>query len=166
MNAPSVQQALEEKLRAMTQDAALRVTGAGRTDAGVHALGQVASFRTRARIPTHGFLRGLNSLLPPDIAVVACEEVPGEVDARRGARGRLYRSRILNRTARSALRHNFVWPLPAPRLDLARMQKAAVPLVGRHDFAAFRAADCERKTTTRTLWRLEVTASSDEIAIE
>src|SRR5262249_39256809 len=87
MNAPSVQQALEERLREMTQDAALRVTGAGRTDAGVHALGQVASFRTRARIPTHGFLRGLNSLLPPDIAVVACEEVPGEFDARRSARG-------------------------------------------------------------------------------
>jgi tRNA pseudouridine38-40 synthase len=165
-NAPSIQQTVEERLQQMTQEPTLLLRGAGRTDAGVHALGQVASFVTRARIPTHGFLRGLNSLLPRDVSVRECREVPAGFDARRSARGKHYRYRILNRQARSALRDRFVWHIPAPVLDHEAMQAAAAPLRGRNDFAAFRAADCERKTTVRTLLRLEVTRADDEIVID
>ena len=157
---------LEEKLIEMTREAGLRVVGAGRTDAGVHALGQVAAFRTQTRIPTLGFLRGLNSLLPRDIAILACDEVAPDFDPRRSARGKLYRYRILNRPARSALRGRFVWHLPAPPLSVAAMAAAAAPLYGRHDFAAFRAADCERQTTIRTLSRLDVAPHGDEIVID
>src|SRR5262249_9549339 len=103
-NAPSIQQTLEEKLREVTREPKLTVRGAGRTDAGVHALGQVASFTTESRIPVRGFQRGLNALLPRDVAVVDCVAAPPDFDARRSARGKHYRYRILNRPERSPLR--------------------------------------------------------------
>lgn len=164
-NAPSIQQSLEETLREMTKED-LRVTGAGRTDAGVHALGQVASVRTESRIPLHGFLRGLNTLLPGDISVLSVEDAPPDFDARRSARGKHYRYRILNRPARAALRERFVWHIPGPILDVSRMQAACEPLRGRHDFAAFRSADCERLTTVRELSRLEVHHVADELHVD
>jgi tRNA pseudouridine38-40 synthase len=166
-NAPSVQQELEERLVQMTGQPDLRVTGAGRTDAGVHALGQVASFRTPSRIPTHGFLRGLNTLLPGDVSVLSCEEAPADFDARFSARGKHYRYRILSRPARSALRDRYLWHLPGRRpLDVELMQAAAAPLRGRQDFAAFRAADCERRTTVREVTRLDVVRQGDEIVVD
>ena len=166
-NAPSIQQSLEEALRQMTGEPELTVRGAGRTDAGVHALGQVASFGTASRIATYGFLRGLNTLLPDDIAVLACAEAPPDFDARKSARAKRYRYRILNRPARSAVRGRYVWHIPSPALDLERMRLAAAPLRGRHDFAAFRAADCERRTTVREIHNLELArADDDEIVIE
>lgn len=164
-NAPSIQAHLEDRLREMTREPELRVRGAGRTDAGVHALGQVASFRTAARIPVIGFFRGVNSLLPRDIGIVAAEEVGDDFDARRSARGKLYRYRILNAPTRSPLRDRFVWHVRRP-LDAARMQAAAAPLVGEHDFRAFRAADCERVSTVRHLWRVDVLPRGDEIVVE
>jgi tRNA pseudouridine38-40 synthase len=163
-NGPSVQAAIEDALREMTREPTV-VRGAGRTDAGVHALGQVAHFDTETTIPLHGFQRGLNSILPRAIAIVSAEEAAADFDARRSARGKLYRYSIWNRDARSSVRDRFAWHRPRP-LDVARMQEAAQPLVGRHDFAAFRAADCERKTTVRTLTRVDVQRDGELITIE
>ena len=164
-NAPSVQAAIEDRLREMTREPALFLRGAGRTDAGVHALGQVASFRTEARIPAEGFRKGVTALLPRDIAVVAAEEMDEAFDARFSARGKLYRYRILSAPSRAPLRDRFVWHVQKA-LDLERMRAAARHLVGRLDFAAFRASDCERRTTVRTLDRLDIFAHADEIVIE
>jgi tRNA pseudouridine38-40 synthase len=104
--------------------------------------------------------------LPRDIAILDCIEVPPDFDARRSARGKHYRYRILNRPVRTALAARYLWHIPAPALDLEAMRAAAAPLRGRHDFAAFRAADCERHTTSRTLHRLDVSASGDEVRVD
>jgi tRNA pseudouridine38-40 synthase len=163
-NAPSVQGAIEAAIHHMSS-AEVRLRAAGRTDAGVHARGQVANFYTETNIPAHGWRKGLNSLLPPDIAVREAAEVPLEFDARRAAKGKLYRYTVWNAETRSPLCARFSWHVRAP-LDDAAMQAAAHPLVGRHDFRAFRAADCERVTTIRDLSRLEVRREDGALVIE
>jgi tRNA pseudouridine38-40 synthase len=150
----TVQGCLEDAVRTMTGTATL-VRGAGRTDAGVHARGQVANFQTVATIPLGGFLRGLNANLPPDIAVHEVAEVDPAFDARWAARGKLYRYQVWNQLVRSPLHRRTSWHCRAP-LDLPAMRDAATVFVGEHDFAAFRAADCERKTTVRILRQLEI----------
>jgi tRNA pseudouridine38-40 synthase len=150
----TVQGCLEQAVTAMTGEPAI-VRGAGRTDAGVHAKGQVANFNTSARIPPGGFLRGLNAELPPDIAVLDLVDVPMAFDARHAARGKLYRYQIWNHLVRSPGHRRTSWHCRAP-LDLHAMRDAATVFVGEHDFRAFRAADCERKTTVRLLRQLEL----------
>jgi tRNA pseudouridine38-40 synthase len=150
----TVQACLEEAFQAMV-GAPVRVTGAGRTDAGVHAEGQVVSARVAARIPCGGFLRGLNSHLPPDIAVRELCDAPATFDARRSARGKVYRYRIWNHLVRSPQRARWSWHCRAP-LDTHAMREGAARFVGTHDFRAFRAADCERKTTVRDIRSFEV----------
>jgi tRNA pseudouridine38-40 synthase len=154
-NGPSVQAHLEEVLARMT-GAPTPVTGASRTDAGVHALGQVASFETTARIPTGGFRLGMNSMLPPSIAVLAADEAPPGFHPRFSATGKHYRYSILNRSSRSPLLRQRCWHRPGARLDLAAMRETATYLVGERDFSAFRAAGCTARTTVRRI---------DEIAI-
>ena len=134
-------------------------------DAGVHARGQVANFRTTARIPTGGFLRGLNSNLPPDIAVLELTEVDPAFDARLAARGKLYRYAIWNHLIRAPLHRRTSWHSRTP-LDIGAMAGAAALLVGEHDFAAFRAADCERRTTVRLLRRVEVSRQGALVTID
>jgi tRNA pseudouridine38-40 synthase len=164
-NAPSVQATIEDALAAMTGRPTI-VRGAGRTDAGVHALGQVAHFDTDAHnIPLHGFRRGLNSVLPRTIAIRDVAEVPPDFDARFSARGKLYRYQIWNEETRSPRIDRFVWHDRRP-LDVARMNEGARLLVGRHDFAAFRAADCERRTTVRNVTRLEITREGSLVTLE
>ncbi len=163
-NGPSVQAALEEVLGQMT-GAPVAVRGAGRTDAGVHALGQVAAFSTEARIPIDGFRRGMNSLLPPSVAVVAADEVPPDFDPRRHARGKLYRYRIWNAEARSPVESRFTWHHRFP-LDAPAMHAAARPLLGEHDFRGFRAADCERINTVRVVRRLDVARAGHLVTVE
>ncbi len=163
-NGPTVQAAVEDALAQMTGVATV-AHGAGRTDAGVHALGQVAHFDTDGNIPIVGFRRGLNQLLPRSISVVGAVEAAPDFDARRSARGKLYRYSIWNADARSARAARFRWHVARP-LDLQAMRAAARPLIGRHDFAAFRAANCERKTTVRTLRRIDVTRAAERIDIE
>jgi tRNA pseudouridine38-40 synthase len=150
----TVQGCLEQAAAAMT-GAPVTVRGAGRTDAGVHARGQVATFTTAARIPCPGFLRGLNAELPPDIAVLDLSDAAPGFDARFSARGKLYRYQIWNHLVRSPAHRRTTWHCRAP-LDLHAMRDAATVFVGEHDFRAFRAADCERKTTVRLLRQLEV----------
>ncbi|WP_050727549.1 tRNA pseudouridine(38-40) synthase TruA [Vulgatibacter incomptus] len=164
-NGRTVQEVLEGALARLLGGESVRVTGAGRTDAGVHALGQVATFRTARELPLQAFEKGLNAILPDDVAVVSAEEVAEGFDARRSASGKRYVYRISNRPGRSPLRRRTHWELFRP-LDVEAMQAAADRLLGEHDFSAFRAADCPAKTTVRILRRLDVRAgAAGEIVI-
>lgn len=149
----TVQAELERVLAAMTH-APVVIQGAGRTDAGVHARAQVATFLTETNIPLEGLRRGINGTLGKDLAVTAIDEVPFEFDARRSARGKHYVYRIWNQPSRSPLRARFAWHLYRP-LDVDRMAEAGRLLLGQHDFSAFRAVSCDRKNPVRVLRRLE-----------
>jgi tRNA pseudouridine38-40 synthase len=149
-NGPTVQQHLEEVLARMT-GGPVEVVGASRTDAGVHALGQVASFETGSSIPIDGFRMGMNSLLPPAIAVVSAEEVEAGFHARFSARGKHYRYAILTRSSRSPTARHQVWHKGGARLDLAAMRAAAAALPGERDWSAFRAAGCTARTAVRRI---------------
>jgi tRNA pseudouridine38-40 synthase len=150
----TVQGALQEALSKILQRP-VTTEGAGRTDAGVHARGQVASFVADTNIPPEGLRKGCNTLLPDDVAVTAACQVPPEFSARRSAVGKRYCYRIWTAADRSPLWYRLSWHRRFP-LDPARMREAAAHLIGEHDFAAFRAADCDRKTTARTLTRVDV----------
>jgi tRNA pseudouridine38-40 synthase len=153
---PSIQAELEAALLRLT-GAATSTRAAGRTDAGVHARGQVVTFQTASALPIHAFLRGLNAHLPQAIGVLDAQEAPPDFDARHSASGKMYRYQIWNSASRSPLRARTHWQVVRP-LCLPAMAEAAAILVGRHDFRAFRAADCERKTTVRLITRLSVTS--------
>lgn len=151
---PSVQAALEQAASRLF-DAPTRVTGAGRTDAGVHALGQVAHLVTESGLPVERIRSGLNALLPPDIVVRAVEEAPPGFHARRDARWRVYGYLVLARPLPSAVLHRYAHHIPEP-LDVDAMQAAAAGLVGRHDFAAFRVGGTPTRTTECTVAALTV----------
>jgi tRNA pseudouridine38-40 synthase len=130
------------------------VRGAGRTDAGVHALGQVAHFDLDRTWPTDTVRAAVNFHLKPDpIAILDCAVVAADFDARFSAVGRHYRYRILRRPAPPVLDRDRVWWVPQ-RLDAEAMQEAAQALVGRHDFTTFRAAGCQARSPIKTLDRL------------
>jgi len=162
---PSVQGRLAEAVRKFAGETA-SPRGAGRTDAGVHALAQVAHFDLAREWPPHTVRAAVNFHLKPDpIAVIDCAIVPDAFDARFSAVARHYRYRILARPAPPVLDRDRVWWVPQ-RLDAGAMGKAARVLVGRHDFTTFRAAGCQAKSPLKTLDRLSVTAAGDEIVIE
>ena len=150
----TVQGTLEDAIRRVTGQA-VRVSGAGRTDAGVHAEGQVASVALDTAVEPAALARALNGVLPPDLAVVALEPAPDDFHARHDARAKLYRYRIWNGERRSPLRARRSHWIRRP-LDLAAMRGAAKSLVGRHDFAAFRTAGTDERSTLRTLSSLEI----------
>jgi tRNA pseudouridine38-40 synthase len=122
----------------------VKLVGASRTDAGVHARGQVANFKTEREIPLERLKRGLNGLLPPDIKVVEVEEVPLDFDARRSARGKEYLYRIFNREVPSPFEYRRSWFFPFP-LDIAAMREASYFLIGVHDFTSFSKRDRSRE---------------------
>lgn len=132
---PTVQGALEEALSGLLGHRT-RVVGAGRTDAGVHALGQVVHFRTASPIPTERLPAALNGRLPPAIRVVAAEQADGAFHARRDATSRIYCYHILNRRQGSALAGRYAWWVPEP-LDVAAMERLAARIPGRRDFGPF-----------------------------
>lgn len=154
-NGTSIQGVLEKALFQLTGET-ISIQAAGRTDAGVHALGQVVSFSTQSLLELKAFIHGTNSYLPRSIAVQSVEEVPETFSARFSAKGKWYRYQIWNATTRSPLREETFYHVRSP-LQIAKMQEAALLLVGEHDFAAFRAADCERNTTIRTLYQVQIT---------
>jgi len=158
-NGRSVQQVLEQALETLLKERT-QVTGAGRTDAGVHAAGQVCSLRTERTVPLKAFVLGLNSLLPPDVAVLAAEDMPADFHARHSASGKRYQYRISNRPTRSPLLRRTHWEIYRP-LDVAAMREAARHFLGEHDFSAFRAADCPAKTTRRVMRRVDVEGTTD-----
>jgi len=160
----SVQGCLVEAIRKLSGES-VTVRGAGRTDAGVHALGQVAHFDLIRTWPTDTVRAGLNFHLKPDpIAIVDCAQVTDDFDARFSALARHYRYRMLARPAPSVLDRERVWWVPQP-MRIEAMAQAAAFLVGRHDFTTFRAAGCQAKSPVKTLDLLEVSAIGDEIVI-
>lgn len=162
-NAPTIQQHLEDAIAQMT-GAKVTLHGSGRTDAGVHARAQVANFHTETHIPVRGIQRGLNALLPRDIAVTAADVVEDAFDARRSARGKHYAYRIWNHEARAPLLDRTSWHLFQP-LAVDAMRAAAAHLIGEHDFSAFRAADCERKNPVRVVRRLDVRVAEAQLIV-
>lgn len=161
---PSVQAALEDAIRQITRRP-VSVIGAGRTDAGVHALGQVASFRADRPMAPSEWLRALNGVLPPDISVLAVEPVPDDFHARYSAREKQYDYHILHRTARPALLRQRAWHLYGP-LDPALMRDAAAALVGRHDFASFQGHPTDTHNTVCDVRRLDVVQEGDLLRVE
>lgn len=163
-NGRSVQQAIEEAVAAFAKE---RVTlkGAGRTDAGVHALGQVAHLDLTKAWPGDTVRDAVNAHLRPDpVAILSVETVADDFDARFSAVKRHYLYRIVDRRAPLALDRDRVWHVPA-RLDTDAMHIAAQSLVGKHDFTTFRAAECQAKSPVRTLDRLDVSRRGDEIEV-
>jgi tRNA pseudouridine38-40 synthase len=164
-NGPSVQGALETAIEKLSGER-VTVTGAGRTDAGVHALGQVAHFDLAGEKPAETVRSALNFHLKPDpIAVVEAEIVPADFNARFSATGRRYRYLILNRRAPPAIDRGRVWHVPVP-LDTVAMADAASVLQGHHDFNSFRSTSCQSPTSIKTLDLFDVTRLGDEIRIE
>lgn len=160
----SIQGAIETALTAFSGEEA-RLRAAGRTDAGVHARGQVAHFDLVQPRDTLRIREALNyHLKPAPIAVLDCIAVADDFDARFSAVKRHYLYRILNRRARPALDQNRVWWVSVP-LDAERMAAAARFLVGNHDFTTFRAAQCQAKSAVKTLDRLDVVRDGDEVQI-
>ncbi len=147
LGAETVQQHLEEALAKLLQHET-KVNGASRTDAGVHARGQIASFRTERTIPLHGIRRAVNAMLPDSIAIRDATEVPDDWHPRYSATGKHYRYTILTSRDRSPRWHTRAWH-HREQLSVSAMHDAARALIGDHDFAAFRASGCSAKTTTR-----------------
>jgi tRNA pseudouridine38-40 synthase len=150
----TVQGALEAAVERVT-GRAVRVIGSGRTDAGVHAQGQVASLRVETRLEPDQLSRALNGVLPADVAVLGAERVPEDFHARHDARSKLYCYRIWNGASPSPLRAPRVWQV-ARLLDLEAMRPAAQVLVGTHDFACFRATGSGAGSSVRTLARCQL----------
>lgn len=163
-NGPSVQARLRDAIQSFCGETVVP-GGAGRTDAGVHALGQVAHFDLEKDWPADTVRDALNAHLRPDpISVLDCSVVDGDFDARFSATGREYLYRICDRRAPLALDRNRAWQVPR-KLDADAVHAAAQVLVGKHDFTTFRAAQCQAKSPVKTLESLEVSRVGAEVHI-
>jgi len=161
---PSVQQAIEDAVRAVTGERAT-LASAGRTDTGVHALAMRSHVDIEKGIEPFRLMEALNAHLRPDpIAVLDCEIVPDDWHARFSCVGRAYFYRIINRRAPLTLDLNRAWQVPQD-LDADAMHRAAQALVGRHDFTTFRSAQCQAKDPVKTLDRLDVERDGEEVRI-
>lgn len=160
----TVQGVLSETLAAIV-GGPVRLGGASRTDAGVHALGQCAAFSADVSIPADGVRKGLNGLMPDDLAVVACAEVDEAFCPRRSALGKHYRYRVWNRPSRSPLAARTSWHRRGP-LDLEAIRAAVPHLLGEHDFSAFRSAHCSAPSPVRRVDGIEVSASGGFVDLE
>jgi len=153
-NGPSVQSCLETAIEQLT-GTATRVTAAGRTDSGVHALGQVANFSTTTEIPIENIRSGLQHFLPDDIVVVEADEVADDFHSNYAALGKWYRYVIHNARPHHPFLGSYAWQYEA-ELDIAAMQQAAGRLLGTHDFRAFETQHPNRASSVRTIHRLDV----------
>jgi len=164
----TVQGVLETVWQSITQET-VRVTVAGRTDAGVHAIGQVAAVGTTSLLSNHDLRRALNAKLPDDVAVTAIDDAPPQFHATHDAISKLYRYQIHNSRIPTVFDRHFTWHVPQP-LDAETMHRAGQALVGRHDFSSFESSGSPRPDPVRTLFRLDVTRESaplrDQITIE
>lgn len=148
-NARTVQEVMEERVGRIANEK-VTLIASGRTDAGVHALNQVAFFKTESRVSCEAFQRGLNALLPGDIVVKEASEVADDFHARFSAVGKVYIYQVLNRPHPSALLKRFSWFIRSP-LDMLLMNKAAAHLIGKHDFSSFRASSCGAPNPVKTV---------------
>jgi len=149
----TVQGMIEDKLAILTGET-IHLIGSGRTDAGAHALGQVANFKTRSQMEVHTFQKALNSLLPSDIVIKEVEEAGEDFNARKSAKSKVYEYRILNRPTRSVFHREYAWHIPQ-RLKLQEMRIATQILIGEHDFSSFRSVGTPTKTAIRKVIRAE-----------
>ncbi len=159
-----IQQRVEDAVAAVA-DERVDVVCAGRTDAGVHASGQVAHFDTSAERSERGWLLGVNSNLPDDINLTWVRPVADDFHARFSATARSYRYRILNRLVRSALERHRAWWVHQS-LDADAMHEAAQALIGEHDFSAFRAAGCQASTARREVTAISVVRNGDWLTLD
>jgi len=158
-NGVTIQEILEGALEKLL-GAKVRINGSGRTDAGVHALGQVANFFFAGDIDLRRLQKGLNALTPPDIMVRQAEAVPDSFDARRDGRSRIYLFRIWNHPIPSAFHRRFSWHIHEP-LDLGAMQEAIRFLEGEHNFASFQAAGCDALHPVRKIYSNSLNGDGD-----
>lgn len=163
-NGLAVQEVMEEAL-ARLLGSRVHLYSSGRTDAGVHARGMIASFSTERLLPLTAYTDGMNCLLPPDIAVISAEEVGPDFNPRHHAKGKHYRYTILAATRRSPLSRLSAWHL-REKLDLDLMRQGAALFVGEHDFSAFRTSGCAAKTTIRRIDSVEISTSGDLLHID
>ena len=167
LNGVSIQQILEEAVGRITSGK-VTLIGSGRTDAGVHAINQVANFKSPTKLPSERIYRGVNSVLPPDIVVKKLEEVPIDFHAQRDVKSKVYVYRICNQNLRQALGREYFWFIRNP-LDLEKMRKAAQYLLGTHDFSCFCATGTDVKDRVRTLTDIVIETGPDgliEITVE
>src|SRR5688572_21824508 len=162
-NGPTIQAALEDALRPFAERPT--VFGAGRTDAGVHALGQVASVQIGTPHPVEAIQRALNVQLDRDIRVLQVTDAPEGFNARFDATGKTYRYRIATGEVVSPFAHRYVWHQLQP-LDVVAMQEATPALLGRHDFSAFMSSGSDVVDTVRTLNRADLRVDGDELVFE
>ncbi len=166
-NGVSIQQVLEEAIKKITGQK-VSVIGSGRTDAGVHALNQVASFRCATKLPANSIYLGVNSVLPEDIVVKEMEEVPFEFHAQRDVKSKIYVYKICNQKLRPALGRNYSWFVRFD-LDLDKMRHAAKYLIGTHDFSCFCATGTDVQDRVRTIKNIGIKNAQEgniEIIVE
>jgi tRNA pseudouridine38-40 synthase len=162
-NGVSIQQLVEDALEPI-EGRPVTVVGAGRTDAGVHALGQVASVELASGIDASSLARALNATLPEDVRVIAAEEAPGAFNARFASTGKVYEYRIYNGPVVPPFERRYVWHVPSP-LDTMVVRQAMRPLLGRHDFGAFQATGSDVATTERTIRELSLDAAGPQVTL-
>ncbi|MCY3625683.1 MAG: tRNA pseudouridine(38-40) synthase TruA [Candidatus Dadabacteria bacterium] len=160
---PTVQKTIEDALRQITGES-VKITGSGRTDTGVHAMGQVASFLTDTQLDSETLRKALNSTLPRDISIIRAQEVPQDFHAQFSSRSKVYEYRIFNRPNPPALQRNRVWHIPE-KLDMGKMKEAISHLEGDHDFSVFATADITVKTTVRTVKEVHVRKNREGIIL-
>jgi tRNA pseudouridine38-40 synthase len=162
--APTVQGTIIDGLKKLTGEE-VKLVGASRMDAGVHALGQVANFKVLSAMPVQRIMWGLNSILPEDIVIKDVSEVSTDFDSRRNAKGKTYLYRVLNRPFRSPLAMRYCWFVREP-LDIKLMKKGALVLPGRKDFSSFRAAGSDAPHSVREITSFNVEKNGDFIEFE
>jgi tRNA pseudouridine38-40 synthase len=161
---PTIQQHLEEALSAQLGEE-VSLVGAGRTDAGVHARAQAASFRTRSDMPVEGIWHGSNVRLPDSIAILAAEDAPGGFHAQRDATSKHYRYSILVRPVRAPLAERYALRVRGP-LDVPAMREAAAGVPGRRDWSSFRNAGSVEGSAVRTVTRLDITRDGEYVLVD
>ncbi len=164
LNHPTIQEAVETAILGITQTK-VSVTGAGRTDAGVHALGQVASFRVGGDMTPHQWTKALNAHLPKDIVVRSATVMPETFQARHSAKAKLYEYRILNRAERPAVNRSYCWHVHHT-LDDRAMNEAGGYLIGLHDFSSFQTQPTDNEDPFCHLRQLSITREGDRLRME
>ncbi len=160
---PTIQKTIEDAIRQITREN-VKIAGSGRTDAGVHAIGQVANFFIETQMDPETLRKALNSTLPRDISIIKAQEVPDGFHAQFSSRSKVYEYRIFNRPHPPALQRNRVWHIQE-RLDTKKMREAAAYLEGTHDFSVFATADITVKTTVRKVKRVHVKKTCEGIIL-
>ena len=163
-NSPGIQGTIEKAIFDITREE-VKITGSGRTDAGVHALGQVANFKTNSQIPVDRIPNALNAKLPKDISIVKAEDVDEDFHSRYSAKKKTYRYQIYNSLYRSPIYADISYPVKYD-LDIDKMKKEAKSLIGTYDFKGFMSSGSSVIDTVRTIYNIEVSKSEDLIIIE